>query len=184
MSWEASAKEADLSKICVGASFVCKYLLERCLRGSLSTLFQQTFEIIVKATRLRLRVRSEKGILGRMGRILGRFGTDVGTDKTCKIPNVYRAWDGGTDKLGGGEGVTSQNQAPKTSETLTAVVLRTGSHRENLCFLNWQVVVCSVRSQIGIESFNNDRRQKDRTSFPRRLGTQIPQGLGYARFPG
>jgi hypothetical protein len=31
---------------------------------------------------------------------LGRLGTDVGTDKTCKIVNVYRPWDGGTDKLG------------------------------------------------------------------------------------
>ena len=38
--------------------------------------------------------------LGRMGRILGRSGTDVGTDKTHKIINVYRHWDGGTDKLG------------------------------------------------------------------------------------
>ena len=39
-----------------------------------------------------------------MGRILGRLGTDVGTDKTCKIVNVYRPWDGGTDKLGGEKG--------------------------------------------------------------------------------
>ena len=36
-----------------------------------------------------------------MGRILGRLGTDVGTDKTRKIINVYRPWDGRTDKLGG-----------------------------------------------------------------------------------
>jgi len=42
--------------------------------------------------------------LGRMGRILGRFGTDVGTDKTSKIVNVYRPWDVGTDKLGGEKG--------------------------------------------------------------------------------
>ena len=36
---------------------------------------------------------------------MGRLGTDVGTDKTCKIPNVYRPWDGGTDKLGGEKGI-------------------------------------------------------------------------------
>jgi len=40
-----------------------------------------------------------------MGRILGRFGTDVGTDKMCKIVNVYRPWDSGTDKLGGEKGI-------------------------------------------------------------------------------
>jgi hypothetical protein len=47
--------------------------------------------------------------LGRLGRIPGRLGTDVGTDETCKIANVFRPWDGGTDKLGinwGGEGVS------------------------------------------------------------------------------
>jgi len=43
--------------------------------------------------------------LGRMGRILGRLGTDVGTDKMCKIVNVYRPWDGGTDNLGGEKGI-------------------------------------------------------------------------------
>jgi hypothetical protein len=31
----------------------------------------------------------------------GTLWTDVGTDKMCKIINVYRPWDGGTDKLGG-----------------------------------------------------------------------------------
>ena len=49
--------------------------------------------------------KSHLGTLGRMGRILGRFGTDVGTDKMCKIANVYRPWDGGTDKLGGRRGM-------------------------------------------------------------------------------
>ena len=52
--------------------------------------------------KLEIKIKSEGGgPLGRMGRIVGRFGTDVGTDKTCKIVNVYRPWDGGTDKLGG-----------------------------------------------------------------------------------
>jgi len=50
-----------------------------------------------------------------MGRILGRFGTDVGTDKTRKIPNVYRPWDGGTDKLGGRRG---RLQEPAFAERL------------------------------------------------------------------
>jgi hypothetical protein len=44
--------------------------------------------------------KSHLGALGRMGRIVGRLGTDVGTDKMCRIVNVYRPWDGGTDKLG------------------------------------------------------------------------------------
>ena len=57
-----------------------------------------------------------RGALGRMGRILGRLGTDVGTDKMCKIVNVYRPWDGGTDKLGGGKGVSTKLQVPGTRE--------------------------------------------------------------------
>jgi hypothetical protein len=45
--------------------------------------------------RIKIKIKSEN-------RGLGRFGTDVGTDKMCKIINVYRPWDGGTDKLGRG----------------------------------------------------------------------------------
>ena len=43
--------------------------------------------------------------LGRKGRILGRFGTDDGTDKTCGLGTVGRInW--------GGEGVGIKNQTP------------------------------------------------------------------------
>ena len=69
-----------------------------------------------------------------MGRILGRFGTDVGTDKTCKIVNVYRPWDGGTDKLGGGEGyplnpkpeIRNPKEAGKLPPSLKSFGLRRG----------------------------------------------------------
>jgi hypothetical protein len=46
-------------------------------------------------------VKCTIGHFGTDGRIVGRSGTDVGTDKTCNIVNVYRPWDGGTDKFGG-----------------------------------------------------------------------------------
>ena len=46
-------------------------------------------------------IKSPKRHFGTDGTDLGRLGTAVGTDKTCKIPNVYRPWDGGTDKMGG-----------------------------------------------------------------------------------
>ena len=49
-------------------------------------------------------IRGQKEPLGSAFGTLGtdrvRFGTDVGTDKRCKIPNVYRRWYNGTDPEG------------------------------------------------------------------------------------
>ena len=59
--------------------------------------------------------------LGTAGTDMGRFGTDVGTDETCRIPNVYRPWDGGTDKMGikwGVEGISLQTTSSNHKEIL------------------------------------------------------------------
>jgi len=66
--------------------------------------------------------------LGRMGRILGRLGTDVGTDKMCKITNVYRPWGGGTDKLGGRRHISSKN--PPSLRSFGATSWRDKSARQ------------------------------------------------------
>jgi hypothetical protein len=74
---------------------------------------------------------ARSGIWGRMGRILGRLGTDVGTDKTCKTINVYRPWDGGTDKLGGRRHKHKNRlrpecyrPAPKTLSRMTSLIFQ------------------------------------------------------------
>ena len=56
--------------------------------------------------RITITIKRGSSHFGPLGTDLGRLGTAVGTDKTCRILNVYRPWDGGTDKMGG-EGMSN-----------------------------------------------------------------------------
>jgi hypothetical protein len=78
---------------------------------SLSSILRLVLRISAESVCRIVAQNARSSILGRMGWILGRFGTDVGTDKMCKIVNVYRPWFGGTDKLGGEKGYGPKSEA-------------------------------------------------------------------------
>jgi len=63
----------------------------------------------------RLNCRSE----GHAGTVWYAYGTDYGTDRTSRIPNVYRPWYDGTDPAGccaaGAETPNSKHQTPGES---------------------------------------------------------------------
>jgi hypothetical protein len=95
-----------LSRVCAGLHGFARVLFEKPMREHFCLRALSLKEMLVTLIGL-IKIKKRNGHLGTAGTDLGRFGTDVGTDKTCKIPNVYRPWDGGTDELGV-EGVSSR----------------------------------------------------------------------------